>query len=309
MSDGSHNYHNICNNITNNSNLEEEIDFLQLQINEIHNKYKQICDKNSSQNVRYNQLLGEIDTMHFIMGCLTDNVNTCSCSDTKSCCSKIYKDTTIEHIFIPPKDISIIFITLVGGGGAGGIGHTSGFEYLSGGGGGGGSTILKMPICMKPDIIFKIHIGKGGCSTTGMNGEDTVVEIVCDNEIIKLVANGGMNGFPSINLGNDVSGGKGGINCENDVLSGQDGKPGSISNPSQFPPTGGNGGCSLFYKGGKGGGTFFNGGGNGGNDINMIGENGSYGSGGGGSVPQINIDINVQLSGKGGDGYVIFEWS
>ena len=270
-------------------------------------------NKQNCNNTRYEQFLSEIENIYDLINinneCI-ENVNM----EKVSCCPfrKVYTDTTKIHKFIIDMEIDLMFVTIIGGGGAGGIGYIKNMYYYSGGGGGASACFIKKPIEVKKGSILKIKVGKGGNINCCRDGEDSFVEILtCDNNKNIVCVEGGKNGKSSLCFDGKVDGGKGGKNSYNKCFDGKDGKNGSISIPSQFLCYGGMGGNSHFYLGGDGGGSYFSlggNGGNGGNSANIIGCDGKYGSGGGGSAPKCNIDKNEKLSGDGGDGIVIIEW-
>lgn len=264
------------------------------------NQYLELVKTNNVNNNRYTQLLKEIENMYTL---LENNVLTGQGSiTTNSCNTAIFKHIGQPEIFTVKSDISIIYITAVAAGGAGGVGIIKNMYYYSGGGGGAGSAIIKKPIQVILGTVLRIYVGKGGSGE--INGENTIIEILYPNgKTTKLTLHGGTNGVIT-------KGGIGGINeCGITFLNGSNGDDGNVTIPSCIAVCGGNGGNSMIYSGGKGGGNYFNNGGKGGsNSENIIGENGDFGSGGGGSVPRFVLDSGTQLSGNGGDGMVIIEW-
>lgn len=295
-------------------NLEDttynNIDFIQNQINKLNNTYVEIYNELKLENKRYEQIYNEINNIYTIIDC--DNPSIC-CSnpeDQLNICNKIvYTDTTNIKSYKIEENICMILVTMVAGGGAGGIGFIKDMFYYSGGGGGAGSCCIKKPIHVVIGTILNIKVGKGGNLNTNMNGEDSYIEFIHPSgKKTTLVTVGGNNGYSSLLMELNVDGGKGGKSDLCGVFDGCDGSNGTISIPSAFSAVGGNGGSSIFYKGGNGGGNYFNNGGLGGDIINIIGQDGQFGSGGGGSAPKSNIDITQKLSGNGGDGMVIIEW-
>lgn len=231
-------------------------------------------------------------------------------------------NTNAIYTIVNDLDINcMLYITMTSGGGAGGIGKIMGNLFISGSGGGGGSSILNKPLHIAPNQYLCIKLGKGGSAKNNQNGENSYLKLNDENNDIlyELVMEGGKNGNPSIcdidslhiNYEQDINGGLGGNNnlsCGsgskiNNYLSGQNGCSGQIGIPSQLVAIGGTGGSSHLEKGGNGGGSFLCSGGyggNSGNTPNIIGQNGRYGSGGGGSVPLSNHNID-KLSGDGGN--------
>lgn len=213
-----------------------------------------------------------------------------------------------------PKGATMAIVTMVGGGGSGGIGIVKEMKYYSGGGGGAGACFINKPIQVKCKNIILIRVGKGGNIVTGKHGESSWIKIVDGCNIgNKIKVNGGKNGSPNycMIVDNHIvnSGGSGGHSCV-PCFSGTSGHDGQISFPSQLSVHGGSGGCSHFYSGGEGGSNFFSCGGKGGKyPHNYSGEDGQQGSGGGGSIPRINVDSDHKLSGNGGNGFVMIEFS
>lgn len=340
------------------------VHFLQLQIDALTENYKKLLEKHHCENIRYKQIITELDNLYLIFEDHDDKVEKISdCIkngiSTANYGRMVYTDTSKIHNLIIDADIEMLFLTIVAGGGAGGIGFVKDMYYFSGGGGGAGACYIKKPIKASKNTLLKIKVGKGGylkgCHKSE-HGEDSFVEIFhpqlsctsctsctssdsysntihccdCHNQRCELIlTKGGKNAHPNnnqvscyLNNNNDIdmccveiSGGKGGVN-DFKCFDGDDGGDGCVSVPSQFAASGGNGGCSCIYEGGCGGGNYFNNGGAGGNYLSssdrsgcmIIGSDGKFGSGGGGSAPKINIDFKKKLSGYGGDGIVIIEW-
>lgn len=286
--------------------MDNNIDYIQEQLNIIKKSYLDIYKKTQIDNKRYELLFNEVQ---HINDTINNNIyNFVNCVPNQCYSSHImFHSTDKTHIFpIDSKCIKVVYITAIAGGGAGGCGLIKNMFYYSGGGGGSGASIIKKPLIITNDIVLKITIGKGGVLGK-YNGTNTIIEIIdnCNGSEF-IILNGGLNGNPINDDENiDLKGGNGGLSdyC---ILIGQNGQDGCMTIPSQPLCNGGNGGCSLLSKGGNGGGNFFNNGGVGGDQINFIGLDGKYGSGGGGSCPSINK--GDKLSGNGGDGIVIIEW-
>lgn len=228
-----------------------------------------------------------------------------------------------------PQNINLIFLTMVAGGGAGGIGYCGNQYFYGGAGGGAGSCIIKKPIYIDYESELIVKVGCGGKSNVGKNGEDTYIEYSYKNCKKKICVKGGENGHPKLidicekKLSTEITGGCGGKKCYPDLSGscGSDGKliigynfggvcgcNGNISYPSGPTTKPGDGGCSLYEEGGLGGHNYFASGGLCGNINNPLGEDGVFGSGGGGSIPKYNLDFCSKLSGDGGDGIVIIEF-
>jgi len=192
-----------------------------------------------------------------------------------------------------PHGIKEIFLSLVGGGGAGGLGIIKDGISFSGGGGGAGHGLrgISVQIADNPHIKVDCHIGKGGDGVSPVGG-DTIVKIIVNGSVyLTLTGGGGSPGGSGIS-NNGGLGGK--LNGENIRASNSNGNKGSACIPSH-PPTGGSGGTSLFAAGGKG--TSYH--------LQDLSEgNGKWGSGGGGKIPTSPYEVPT----KGGDGFVIIEY-
>lgn len=228
-----------------------------------------------------------------------------------------------------------IQVTIIGGGGAGGIGFAMSTYYIYGSGGSSGGCKVKM-IEVEKNEKWIVNIGSGGNALNGTHGSDTVIESRIKNQCgtdydskFKLVGKGGMNGRPylcevkktlykymsthdipsDVDLSDLLKGGC--IDFQNPIhdeccevvvdcdLNYKCGEDGGLGLPSQCATTGSGG--STHFTGLKG---------DGGNRYNKTGSNGTSGSGGGGSMPSITKNICLddhtdRLSGNGGNGYVL----
>ncbi len=289
--------------------LDNNIDYIQEQLNIIKKSYLDIYKKTQVDNKRYELLFNEVQTINDVIN--NNILNVVNCPPNQCYSSHImFCDTSQIHIFpIDSNVIKVIYITAVGGGGAGGRGLINNMFYYSGSGGGSGAGLIKRPIIITNNIILKITIGKGGIlgnynssvhgTHTQQCGSNTIIEIIsnnCDEDNEIIILNGGQNGVPTdcVPTTHDIKGGAGG-HSDYCMLDGHDGCDGSITIPSQPISCGGNGGCSILSPGGHGG-----------TKCHTIGKDGKYGSGGGGSCPSINV--GDKLAGNGGDGIVIVEW-
>jgi len=151
--------------------------------------------------------------------------------------------------------------------------------------------------------------------------KNNLCRVYDENFMIKVC--GGKNGFPHFddiikNKILSVKGGHGGYDCDcskycktHFSFDGSDGCDGHISVPSTMCAIGGDGASSALFKGGKGGGSNFYYGGNGGfitnEKIQIEGEDGLHGSGGGGSAPY-SYPKTKKLSGNGGNGFLLMEF-
>jgi len=181
--------------------------------------------------------------------------------------------------FTMPPGKNTMYLSFAGGGGGGSVSKLQlGIFYAGNGGGSAGSACNLPYVCKSPESIFEIYVGKGGqvygCENSNSNGEDTWIR--CESENMRFVAPGG-KGATFDNPGQEVR----------SYIDGKSGYPGNRAMPSMSLPTGGDGAYSSFGKGGDGG-----------KSITPDGENGTYGSGGGGATVGGN-------AGKGGDGLLI----
>lgn len=253
---------------------------------------------------RYKQLIKEIDNLYILLEQTKGNAQCSPPFCAPLCpplCSTLCPSNSLifesSSVFLSDKD-QFMFVSLTAGGGAGGVGYINDFYYVGGGGGGAGGAILKRPYKLKKGTIVEMIVGNGGSWDTFPDGEESRVVIKYpDGEVIELSVPPGLHGYPEGSLARslarsptppsiNVDGGKGGCGtCNNYVISGNDGIPGMISMPSLPPAIGSPGGGNIFADGG------------------IRNKNGIYGSGGGGSDPQIGINS----SGNGGSGIVIIE--
>ncbi len=198
---------------------------------------------------------------------------------------------------------SMIFVTLVGGGGSGSVGSTSMSGMLSGAGGGAGETIHRRIISLAGCTGKLMITAGGGGNESSPNGGDSSIEPEMeDNSRVKITAKGGASGHNQFGGAGALSS----IYPVSSVFDGQNGKDGVLqSSPGQSTVEGGAGGNSYFAQGGRGGYSYFI------KDsfdrtiLSPKGEDGTYGSGGGGSIPGISKDFVS----KGGDGMVIIEYT
>lgn len=306
------------------ANITNATNHIQNQINIINTSYMEIINEIKKENECHKQIYNDIEEINnTLINIQNKIVNECKCDHTCNPSSPnkiVYDKPGTEQELIITNDIKFIFVTLVGGGGAGGIGYIDNMHYYSGGGGGSGACIINKPVEVIKGTIIKIYVGNGGSQITNKNGEDTYIKIINNNTIDNyiIIAKGGENGNPKPPLHNGglnfnydsitiVEGGHGGY-VEYCIGKGVNGENGIISIPSFISTRGGDGGSSLYYRGGHGAGNYFTNGGMGGTLTNLIGESGKYGSGGGGSAPKTIIDYSQRLSGDGGNGIVIIHW-
>ena len=203
--------------------------------------------------------------------------------------SRIYIKTS-GVIELPPG-LHIVLVTAAGGGGAGGLGSTNGGVYYGGGGGGAGASSMLTPIKLDPTMptFCTVVIGDGGNSPSANGGDTSIIFNQGGNVVGSIVCHGGTGG----QAGPVCSGGAGGQHNLHPSTYGLNGGNGTFGVPSLTTVTGGSGGISWFAPGGLGAFTWVVDG-----LPSLIGQNGQFGAGGGGSVP------GVTLTGNGGDGFV-----
>ncbi len=324
---------NMCFYMGKIHDLTEELDIIKTIHNENTEKFNEMNKISESNLLEYSNKFDELKRT--ILEKCSFDINMLMPNPTNIC----FTDTNKIHQYIIPEKINLIFVTIVGGGGAGGIGYCSNQYFYSGGGGGAGACIIKKPIKVEPNLILYIKVGEGGNSKDRKHGESSYIRFCFKSNDNRIKAKGGKNGYPQLKDGCDldlkVDGGEGGELCypflsgnngedgkmiptknyhnnkcykKTDYnFPGTDGCDGEISFPSGPTSCPGSGGCSVFYDGGCGGTNYFSDGGKCGNNYNSIGYDGSYGSGGGGSCPKYKLDFCKKLSGNGGDGIIIIE--
>lgn len=206
----------------------------------------------------------------------------------------LYRQIIDRNLFINDSGIydystqvTQLFVTLAGGGGAGAKGNVSNGVFHSGGGGGSGGCHLKTPITI-PDgtssVSLACQIGDGG-TIDNPDGGDTILTVICDGlPLISLIGKGGKGASSSI----------GGTAGSGNSLYSSAGKNGNSAVSSQ-PQAGGDGGDSVLFTGGKGYTVSLN-------DTNLC--NGKYGSGGGGMIAGVD-----NIFGNGGKGSIVIEYS
>ena len=217
--------------------------------------------------------------------------------------TKVYTQSDKPYKLFIVKNVSKIFVTLIGGGGAGGLGYISNDYYYSGGGGSSGVYARRIPFIIKDNYTVEILVGKGGDLSKKKNGDVSRVKIFdSKNHLVNdIIVNGGKNGHPHTLTDTSVDGGEIVMDPGAYIGDGTNGEDGSVTLPSQSNIRGGKGADSIFAPGGVGGGGNHN-------SIKFIGGDGLFGSGGGGSAPRGNPSLSAKLSGNGGDGFVMIEF-
>jgi hypothetical protein len=258
-------------------------------------------------NAQYQHIINNIDTINLTISSLNSKVDSITsrlkkvddaCVKMHKVASKVDNLTTDRNpymkvfyvagpasvVFDVPGKPDIVFVTMVGAGGAGGLGNVS--SGVGGAGGGGGEAVIRRPISLVGSSgRLMITAGLGGSA----NGSDSTVELETLNDVRSpIVAKGGSSGEPTLV-------GFGAVSTISRVYDGQDGEVGQIS-------LGGAGGTSHFAIGGSGGLNYYVKDALGKTVLNPRGQDGSFGSGGGGSSPG---SIAV---GQGGHGFVMIEY-
>ncbi|MFH1232602.1 MAG: hypothetical protein V1651_01905 [Patescibacteria group bacterium] len=243
------------------------------------------------------------------------------------------------YTWIKPTNVTMVYLTMVGGGGGGGYGGMYGSgDYGGGGGGGGGSSgLMRYPILVSDNVLVIVgEGGLGGGYATDVMGTKLPGARGNNSSFGDNVVSGGYYGFNGYSSGGggtgsqeggqgvDIGGGfnqpgKDGSNATENVFSstggaGAGGGGGGGSSKGGYGGYGGRGGGSGKNWGGVGGwyATDAGGGGGGGSSIlgsggyggnsNNTGNIGGVGAGGGGGGSK------NKNGGNGGDGKVIVEW-
>ncbi len=279
----------------------------------------------------------------------------CPCPEPKQCdcktdiCEVQYSNTYQitdyrTSTYIRFKEDTKVSFTMVGGGGAGGIGFCVKTLFFNGGGGAAGDT-KKGVVDVKKNDVWKVTVGKGGSAKTVTQGQQSMIEFFTgQTKTQTITVNGGQNGYPYIQqvyaiiqgkttcdqamineiiarLGPNIDPRNLLIDCKiidittpeglNQLVLG--GQPCS-SNLDNTPTKCGQNGSVVTLCGkkgtpGDGGFTQHTGGGGKKGDVdNITGGSGSNGSGGGGGMC-CDFDISQeQYSGDGGPGYVIIQF-
>lgn len=191
-----------------------------------------------------------------------------------------------------PHGVKEIFVSLVAGGGCGGIGMIKDNISFSGSGGGAGAGFksVSIQITNNSSVYIDCIVGKGGRNLSQAGG-DTIIKIMVDGKEFTTLSCGG--GLPGGN-GTNNKGGLGGVLNNQYTVRAKSGTKGS-SNISTCSPHGGDGGASLFAPGGKGGCYSLQ---------NPLESYGKYGSAGGGKISTTQFET----PNPGGDGFVIVEY-
>lgn len=178
---------------------------------------------------------------------------------------------TSNGIFVVPKAVSQVWLTLCGGGGGGGRGHAA----SGGSGGGGAGCAINTAVAVTPGSSIAVTVGAGGSGGTA-----TVASTA-----------GGASSFGA--LVSCAGGGKGtdGLNAtpNGGVSGGFGGKPGAKVGGDGTPTAGGD---SIFGSGG----------------LPVDGAGGAYGYGAGGGGSSVFSAGDYRPAGNGASGFVLVEW-
>lgn len=273
---------------------------LQTQIDDIKSRLDSLNNSIGFSDTRYKQILADLDNTHLLLetGLSWDSpLGQIINSDIANIVCLNYINPTKVYRYTINRPINIIYVTMIGGGGAGGIGHLDGY-YYSGGGGGAGACFFRKPFPIVKGCVLNITVGMGGDISKNEHGQPSYIEIIYpDGNNKTLSVEGGKNGKSDNTLNTDVSGGHGGKSEFVSIYDGNKGENGQQGLPSFASVYGGKGGSSMLSHGGKGG-----------TEDNLIGIDGIFGGGGGGSVPRILTNMKGKLSGNGGSGLIIIEF-
>lgn len=196
-------------------------------------------------------------------------------------------------------DHKIMFVTMVGGGGAGSSGSVTGGVLRSGAGGGAGESVVSRAVDMTYST-GKLYITAGaGGAADRINGSDSSLECETrDGTRLVITAKGG----EGATLQTGGAGADSELNSAFAGSSGSEGQSQELGGPVMV--RGGHGGSSYFALGGRGGYTYFV------KDLlgktvpSPKGQDGETGSGGGGSIS----GMQSTLVGMGGHGFVKIEY-
>jgi hypothetical protein len=196
----------------------------------------------------------------------------------------IYLPGPATAFFQVPEGLETIFVTMSGGGGAG----TPGSETEPGVGGGAAEAVSRRALSVVGGTgQLLLSAGRGGENGYLPDGTESFVEVLMkDGSRRVLEAKGGLTGTEATK-----GAGLGASSHFHTTFSGQNG------NRPHSAIEAGAGGNSYFSSGGSGGGSHYETG-----KLCSKGQDGSFGSGGGGSLAG-------SLPGKGGSGFIVIEYS
>lgn len=223
------------------------------------------------------------------------------------------KSFTASDTWTVPDNVTELTIECVGGGGAGGYVHGSGFYFEASAGGGGGAYAKKVNVGVTPGQKVTVTVGAGGYAwaTSGnqIDGGDTYVTI--GGSIVVKAAGG-----KTVKGQNTTTGAAGGStsNCVGDVKYPGGNGGGSTTHAWGFQKPGGGGGAAGSGGNGNngsqgsGGAARANYGGNGANPKILIGQGNKGGNYGGGGSGAECTGWGDEYGGEGADGYVIITY-
>lgn len=88
-----------------------------------------------------------------------------------------YQEFTADGTFTVPNGVSLVWVTMIGGGaggGSGGIGNGVANKVASGGGGGSpGNLLIRVPVVVEPGAEITVDIGSAGSGGAGVTGDST----------------------------------------------------------------------------------------------------------------------------------------
>lgn len=88
-----------------------------------------------------------------------------------------YQEFTADGTFTVPNGVSMVYVTMIGGGGGGGSGGTgngTANKVASGGGGGSpGNLLLRVPVVVESGAEIPVDIGSAGSGGAGVTGDGT----------------------------------------------------------------------------------------------------------------------------------------
>lgn len=191
-----------------------------------------------------------------------------------------------------PPFVTKVWITAIGGGGAGGgslaVGHDPNWGQRGGGGGGGaGALLYRVPFIVVPSTVYTVTIGAGGTGVTGGNGNS-----------------GGTTSL--VGICSVAGGGGGGVSIQDDTNNYDHGGAGGVGG-GVFAGQGGAYGAGVYSRRGTAGASSFKGywggagGGRGGSAAYYFQRAGEVG-GNAGYVTVVGPYGNALYGGQGGGG-------
>jgi len=217
------------------------------------------------------------------VGFLTANTNVDISGTNLNVTAEFVDIFLVDGTFTVPTGVTKVYLTMVGGGGAGGACPNA---QCYAGGGAGGAWIANYPFTVTPDAELLVQVGDGAVTTSagdndGAAGQDTVF----DTATAAITCAGGSGGLSAHTGGAAV----GGIDA-------------SAGTAGGYTNKGGAGGTGADVStGGAGGGTPFGPGAAGADGAAGSGATANTGAGGGGASSDSEGAFN---GGAGGSGFV-----